>query len=197
MKTMNTYKPDDDLLRKYLGGDLSTEESAALQKILDSDPSAREYLDRMEKIWKLSASLGEIDGIDLEGDWKVIRKKSGKASRNIREARKIGPKTVLFRVARIAAIFILACLAGYSIYYYKGSGLLDQKEWITASSPDSPKEISLPDGSIISLNAGSIIVYPEKFGKKQRLVSFSGEAFFEIARDEDRPFIIDIDEQAA
>ncbi|MBK7131283.1 MAG: FecR domain-containing protein [Bacteroidales bacterium] len=51
--------------------------------------------------------------------------------------------------------------------------------------------ISLPDGSKISLNRNSQLTYRENFGKKNRNVKLTGEAFFEIAPDASKPFIID------
>jgi ferric-dicitrate binding protein FerR (iron transport regulator) len=55
----------------------------------------------------------------------------------------------------------------------------------------TPISISLSDGSRITLKSGSVLNYPRKFTKLSRTISFSGEAYFEIARDEKRPFVIE------
>jgi ferric-dicitrate binding protein FerR (iron transport regulator) len=52
--------------------------------------------------------------------------------------------------------------------------------------------ITLPDDSKVWLNAASSLRYPVVFGKKERVVSISGEAYFEIARDERRPFKVEV-----
>lgn len=50
----------------------------------------------------------------------------------------------------------------------------------------------LPDGSHFSLNAHSVINYPEKFNKNTREVSLTGEAFFEVSHNPERPFIVHV-----
>lgn len=52
------------------------------------------------------------------------------------------------------------------------------------------KRIRLDDGSVVSLGKDSRLIYPEKFTAKERVVQLSGEAFFEVKRDTERPFLI-------
>jgi ferric-dicitrate binding protein FerR (iron transport regulator) len=49
-------------------------------------------------------------------------------------------------------------------------------------------DMALSDGSRVWLNAGSSMTYPVAFGNHQRKVSITGEAYFEVARDQARPF---------
>jgi transmembrane sensor len=62
---------------------------------------------------------------------------------------------------------------------------------ITVAANETNIDVVLPDGSNISLRKGSKLHYPEKFGDKERNVELEGEAFFAVARDEQKPFIID------
>lgn len=50
--------------------------------------------------------------------------------------------------------------------------------------------IKLPDGSIVETNSSSILVYPEDFGRKNRTIYLSGEANFQVVKDEKVPFIV-------
>lgn len=50
--------------------------------------------------------------------------------------------------------------------------------------------LDLPDGTRVWLNANSRIVYPESFSDKQRVVEISGEAYFEVFHDANRPFVV-------
>lgn len=52
------------------------------------------------------------------------------------------------------------------------------------------KLITLPDGTTICLNAGSRLRYPDKFKQNTREVNLTGEAFFKVAHDSSKPFII-------
>lgn len=51
-------------------------------------------------------------------------------------------------------------------------------------------KISLSDGSVVHLNAGSRFVFPEKFNGNDRKVFLDGEAFFEVVSKVDQPFIV-------
>ena len=51
-------------------------------------------------------------------------------------------------------------------------------------------EVTLSDGSHIWLNSGSQLSYPSVFGSDSREVYLSGEAFFEVSSDKDKPFFV-------
>ena len=53
-------------------------------------------------------------------------------------------------------------------------------------------QISLSDGTRVWLNASSTIKYPEQFLGSIRKVELSGEAYFEVAKDEKHPFIVEV-----
>ena len=52
------------------------------------------------------------------------------------------------------------------------------------------REIILSDNSRITLNAGSVLIYPEKFSSTERTVFLSGEAIFEVTHNETLPFMV-------
>src|SRR5690606_33142812 len=59
-------------------------------------------------------------------------------------------------------------------------------------------QLTLPDGTLVSMNAGSSLSYPLWFGNKERRVTLSGEAYFDVSHDAERPFHVvsgDIDVQ--
>jgi hypothetical protein len=63
----------------------------------------------------------------------------------------------------------------------------------TVSTPYGGQyKVLLPDGSKVYLNAGSTISYPFFFDQKTRSVSLSGEAYFEVAKDKSRPFVVSV-----
>jgi ferric-dicitrate binding protein FerR (iron transport regulator) len=64
------------------------------------------------------------------------------------------------------------------------------KEFATNQYDFSNPEIKLPDGSMVKLNRGSTLTYPEEFSGKIREVTLTGEAFFNVTRNPKKPFII-------
>ena len=96
---------------------------------------------------------------------------------------------------QVAATLILVVGLSYLLNSYIGH--LKQSEMISESrivekyNPKGRKSmITLSDRSRVELNAESSIHFENNFGPDSREVSLIGEAFFDIERDESRPFII-------
>lgn len=87
----------------------------------------------------------------------------------------------------------LVKLANGKIVYQASSGeVISKIEYNTLSNPRGSKVINmaLADGSKVWLNAGSSLTYPVSFIGNERKVSVTGEAYFEVAHDASRPFVV-------
>lgn len=96
------------------------------------------------------------------------------------------------KVAAMALVIITA--GGVGLYYYSTlpssqTGSEVKLEQRTLSSGQTAT-LRFGDGSVIKLNAGSTLRYPEKFSRNKREVYLEGEGFFSITHDESRPFIV-------
>lgn len=127
------------------------------------------------------SNLGNFQSIDVDGDWSKVRGRIG-----FRKTRRS------LTIWQAAAIILLVLSFGYLSTQY----LLNQPELIFATSGDEKKEVILPDGSQVHLNVNSEISYPEKFRRSSRKVNISGEGFFKIVRDPDKPFAVNISDRA-
>ncbi|MDR3266594.1 MAG: FecR domain-containing protein [Tannerella sp.] len=95
--------------------------------------------------------------------------------------------------SRIAAVFILALLSGICIYLYQSNQNLTvyKNNEITLNVGNGQEAgFILPDGTSVKLNSGSTLGYANNFGENNRFVNFSGEAFFDVKQDRNRPFIV-------
>ncbi|WP_158642741.1 FecR family protein [Chitinophaga japonensis] len=99
-------------------------------------------------------------------------------------------RRMLLRLGAVAASVLLCCAAVK--YYYSGKEhtKLDAAGHTVATKPGTRKNITLPDGSSVWLNADSRLTYIGDFRGNTREVHLSGEAFFNVTKDKDRPFII-------
>ena len=93
-------------------------------------------------------------------------------------------------IAQESGVSILKTDKGELIYKIRNSYNLstnDLNKYNTISTPMGGKfKVILPDGSLVVLNAASTLKYPVHFDEKLRKVSFTGEAYFEIAKLEDK-----------
>lgn len=126
-----------------------------------------------------------------------------KADNHFRQLKTISPtKTSTTHTKKVNSIFpirgiaasllVLFCLwAQYEAFQFKiDPEPIAEIVLMKRSNPAGQKSIvDLPDGSRIHLNANSEIEFPKEFSNNIRLVSLTGEAFFEIEK-ESRPFIV-------
>jgi transmembrane sensor len=106
--------------------------------------------------------------------------------------------------ARIAAMITLALGLGWFVSQYRQGGLPGQKLVASRYYAESgivhyndtskPVTIVLEDGSTVILQPESELEYPKTFAKAKREVHLKGEAFFEITRNPNRPFLVLTDE---
>ncbi|MEQ9440120.1 MAG: FecR domain-containing protein [Cyclobacteriaceae bacterium] len=107
-----------------------------------------------------------------------------------------GPSTAINQprrnILRIAAVISLLLMATVVLILVNKDHLLQPSlVWMQENTTsEQRKGLQLEDGTEIWLNADSQIRFPEKFGADQRTVYLQGEAFFWVAKDSLRPFIV-------
>ncbi|MFC2080948.1 FecR domain-containing protein [Bacteroidota bacterium] len=197
MKNQAKYPIKDDLLMKYLSGDLSEEESKAVQLFLESDPDHRVYLEEMRKIWNLSSGINEFQSIDKKQDWLTLQERIKSSETSNGSTIRMQSRQLSYRIIRIAAVFLLAFATAFTVYYYSGHGPLSKMQWVTVNVTGQPEGITLPDGTRVFLNARSELSYPVEFKRRTRSIRMNGEAYFEVARNENKPFIVHVSDAAS
>jgi transmembrane sensor len=140
-------------------------------------------LEDYKLIWEKSKAMASSVYIDEEKAWERMHNKL---------YQKRQPDTVVrksnFSFSRMAAVWIVVIAGAALITLYL---LRNQTpETLVVKSEKAVRRDSLPDGSIVTLNKGSIISYPESFDGNTREVSLQGEGFFDIKPDKNKPFII-------
>jgi len=95
------------------------------------------------------------------------------------------------RFLRYAAIFTIPLLLG-AIYYY--TAIYNSKTelvWLEKKTMRGERiEFILPDGSAVSLNSDSKIIYPQEFEENLREIKLEGEAYFEVKKNKQKPFVV-------
>ena len=141
------------------------------------------FLNNIEAFWKLPVEETSSGRLDVARERLLTRVSSTKADGNTR--------SLAYYLSRVAAVFIFAVsIAGLSIYIASETNLFYKSSWVEVSTePGQRSKVSLPDGSLVWLNAGTIIKYcPDKDGRK---VSLNGEAYFEVSHSPDYPFVVE------
>ncbi len=92
----------------------------------------------------------------------------------------------------LASTVILVSILFSGYFVYKAFVAPEQTGWHEVIIPEGPKtQLILPDNSKVLLSPGSHLKYPEQFGKLREVI-LSGEGYFDIYHQENRPFIVRI-----
>jgi transmembrane sensor len=142
------------------------------------------------KKWKELRNMSEQKEINVDKAWDNVyarMKESGLETENNRH----GIRFLKSSFLRVAAVALVVLSLGIVGIYTINPALFSRKITIAASNDQKNVLVSLPDGSRIFLNRNSELRYHSSFGDRGRNVTLTGEAFFEIAPDVSKPFIID------
>jgi ferric-dicitrate binding protein FerR (iron transport regulator) len=142
------------------------------------------------KYWKELKEMNSDKEINVDKAWNKLHSRlseNGLIKETPVVRRNFG-RTAYFR---IAAIMLLLLGLGSMLLYMNEKGILSRKTVVATTDNQKNLQVTLPDGSNIFLNRNTSLSYRENFGRHGRNVTVSGEAFFDIARDENNPFIVD------
>lgn len=152
---------------------------------ISNDKSA-ELLDTYDKIWQLTAGKQETSHeFNVDAAWSRVESKIT-AEKDLTTVYRLAPnrlRSFAGNFLKVAAVLLL----GLVIYRF---AVTPDSNTNIFSNNQNDIEAKLSDGSTASLNNNSYINFPEKFGSSAREVYFWGEAFFNVASDKSRPFII-------
>ena len=95
-----------------------------------------------------------------------------------------------YRWPSVAAAAVLLIAAGLGLYQFTAKAPVALKAELVNVPFGAHRSIKLSDGSMVHLNAGSQLTIGEGYGKKERRITLSGEAFFDIVKDPEHPFLI-------
>jgi len=149
------------------------------------EEAARILISEEGDIMKKWNDLKQADkeDIDVDNAWEKLNRRIEAESPAITLRR----PSFMQNFVRIAAMVVIVAGLGWLFFEVAAP-----KQITVASAADQKNvEAMLPDGSMVYLNRNSTLKYPKHFNNSNRKVSLEGEAFFDIARDESRPFILD------
>lgn len=175
-------------IRDYFNGILSAaEEDDLIKWIKDSDEN-REYFIN----YKANLNPLEIAHPLLESSFTELKNRLILHS-EFNSAVLGKTRSLRLSLARVAAMLLVALTAGFSIAYFLGRQHLTQDHvvWFETHVPRGEKsQLILPDGSRVWVNSESTVSYPSNFIDGQREIKLSGEAYFEVAKLKNKPFVV-------
>ena len=147
---------------------------------------------------KRSGEAEKYSRLNMHKAWAKIAQKAALPLEDQNDKRKFLKPGITRILIRAAAIFILAYgLGGMTFYFLTGNKQTPREEakYYSISAPlGSKSKIVLPDSSTVWLNSGSELKYPGAFENDRREVFLSGEAYFDVSKNQEAPFYVNANE---
>jgi ferric-dicitrate binding protein FerR (iron transport regulator) len=179
-----------NLLARQFTGEATPAELQELDRLLAEDPALRHAAEQLRNAWQ---HPGKSDMQKALSSFAKIDARIRQQEASVGDVHQLPQPGMLERyrfVFTAAACMLL--LAGAWFLFFNNKSVapkaLAMQEITTPAK--TIRNIQLPDGSSIWLNEGSRIDYSEAFNDKIREVWLRGEAFFDVAKNKQKPFII-------
>lgn len=187
-----------ELELKYIHGTITSEELKALRQQVGAQ-SDEEIARMMKDYWdgEAVAAANPISDEARRKVWQTIGKTINEPS-DTAPAEADGGKARPDRTLRLlkallaAAAVLVPALIMLSYHFYAENRSMAGNRIAVTTQAGEKTTVTLPDGTKVTLNEQSMLVCtPESFNEAGRHIGFQGEAYFHIARNPERPFVIE------
>jgi len=178
----------DELLTKYMLNETTPVENETINRWLGENENNQRYFDHFKLIWDTSRELKIESELDPDASWVEFRQLAQNRSE---VSTKVRPLNTANRWLKIAAIWLVILGSAGILYAVLKPG---KPNMLTLQSGNIVRKITLADGSLITMNKNSVLNYPDKFTGDTREISLKGEAFFDVAHDKSKPFMIHVND---
>lgn len=173
------------LITKYFNKEITTGEKAELFSLMQADEELHKEFVSMQNLCALSASL-PVEGDEIKAVDKLLQ---------FKQAHKNKKKNFVHLTRHLvgyAAAISIAVLSTWMIMDYQYDNTIEEQiAFEEFSTPAGQRaQVKLHDGTVVWLNARSRLRYPNQFSGTERKVELDGEAFFEVSRNEEAPFVV-------
>lgn len=177
---------NDEILIKFLLKETNEEENRQVNQWLAADGENAKYFAQLQKIWEASGNIAPQDEPDVEVAWlKFKAKADALPAQAVPIVKPLKARSQSW--LRIAAVLVLA-VGAWMAY------ALLRPAYIELLPSDTVSNQVLPDGSELTINKNTAISYARNFENNRSVKLLHGEAFFNVAHDKTRPFVIDVGE---
>ncbi len=189
------------LLTEFFEGRTSREDAEELFELINYNDVDETLLAWLYKKWEESPTQSK--GFNPEGGFEKVLKNLGLPPDRTREemdyvnytirTKGLSNKRIRINLLKYAAVFIVALLSSYfALAYLKvNEPALPEAYTEIVTKYGSKSTIVLPDSSVVTLNSGSYLKYPDRFTGENRSVFLKGEAYFSVKPGHANPFFVE------
>jgi ferric-dicitrate binding protein FerR (iron transport regulator) len=175
------YTEIDPLLAKQLAGEASADERESIRRWLEQSADNRRYFESLQRLWDGAGQSRK--GLDWEVD-------TESALTKVKTRMQAGPamrvKSRFISYPWLAAATLALLIA--AVWFLRPGS---QSQAVDLTSKEATMTDTLSDGSTVVLNRHSGLRIAENFNRTDRRMRLTGEAFFQVTHDAQKPFIVE------
>jgi ferric-dicitrate binding protein FerR (iron transport regulator) len=165
---------------------MTSKENKGLDQWLSAHASQPEADGALKKLWDLTGSYKNNYEPDIDKGLAAFQQRLAQVPGTQAKVVRMKPAAKLLRIA--AAVMALL-VAGFAVKNFLLNPASNTETLATAAN--SIKNIPLSDGTVVTLNQNGSLEFPENFTGDERRVRLEGEAFFEVAHNPAKPFVLE------
>lgn len=186
----------DDLIVKYMTGDITPDERRQLRDWASATPSRRRYVRQGMEVWFSATDERDLMRWDVQRAFDAFRLRVGLSDTQddglLEDALAIRhplwPHVV--RYAAAVAVLLVVAAGAYVVGHHQDGGEMPRQMATISVPTGSEASTTLPDGSRVTLSGGSTLTYGTDYGHMARQVELDGEATFAVRHDSLCPFSV-------
>lgn len=172
----------DDRILKYFLGELDDSERLQLLKLINRDEALKKEFVEMQNLFALTQLSAH------PGDDETAKESYRIFTRHLQAKQR---KLFLIKIGKIAAVALVLIVSTVFATLFLAENSTRNTAFNMLYVPAGQRaQITLQDGTTVWLNAKSTLKYPSRFAGKERQVTLTGEAYFDVAKNRRKPFIV-------
>lgn len=192
----------EELIIRFLQQDINEEELRYLESWLEEDAEHKSYFFDLKCISDSSRrSFFSREDVN-EASWQKMHARMEKRYETVSSLAKSQTYGLWLSLVKYVAVAVLAVGLGWGVHAFygnvKSSYLAEESivyNEIHVQKGGRANTVILSDGTKVVLNAATTLKYPASFNGKNRQVYLDGEAYFEVTKNEEKPFVVKLNKQ--
>ncbi|GBU07780.1 anti-sigma factor [Bacteroidales bacterium] len=184
---------ENELIIKYLHNELSKEEMERLYLWLTENKTNQDFLFKLEAFYTVNQlNTSNKEAADTNKEWEKLESIISKLNVGKQTANKKNRRIPILKFLNYAAIFILAIAIPYTLFNNKHThdSIVDETMATVSTGIGERSQLILPDGTKVWINSCSSLSYSSNLSS-ERKIKLSGEAYFEVSEDKNKPMTIE------
>lgn len=170
----------DELLPRYCEGQVAEEERLQVETWMSESEENRRIAKQIHTLYLAADTIQVMKKVDTE-----------KALSRVKSRMTSKKKTMWWEWAQRAVAVLFIPLLVTLMLQYLGNGEQELAQMMEIkTNPGMTTSLTLPDGTLVFLNSESTLSYPSRFDGDTRNVNLQGEAYFEVAKNPEKKFIV-------